>query len=73
MAWTPQPIFSLIAEAARVDPADLFGVLNMGMGMIVAASGDEADQALDVCHEAGIQAAVVGEVLEEPGIRFEPR
>jgi phosphoribosylformylglycinamidine cyclo-ligase len=69
-AWTPQPIFSLIAEAARVDPADLFGVLNMGIGLVVAVSGDAADQALDVCHEAGIQAAVVGEVLKEPGIRF---
>jgi phosphoribosylaminoimidazole (AIR) synthetase len=42
----------------------------MGIGLVVAVSGDATDQALDVCHEAGIQAAVVGEVLKEPGIRF---
>jgi len=69
-AWTPQPIFSLIAQAVRLDPVELFGVLNMGMGMIVAVASDEADQALDVCRAAGVQAAVVGEVTNEPGIRF---
>jgi len=69
-AWTPQPSFSLIAQAAGIDPADLFGVLNMGIGMIVAVAGQAADQALDLCHAGGIQATVVGEVTREPGIRF---
>ena len=69
-AWTPQPVFSLIAQAAGIDPVDLFGVLNMGIGMIVAIAGDAVDQALDVCREAGIQATVIGEVTKEPGIRF---
>ena len=69
-AWTPQPIFAVIAQAAGIDPGDLFGVLNMGIGMVVAVARDAADQALDVCRAAGIQATVVGEVTKEPGIRF---
>ena len=69
-AWTPQPIFSVIAQAAGIDPGDLFGVLNMGIGMVVAVARDAADQALDVCRAAGVQATVVGEVTKEPGIRF---
>ena len=69
-AWTPQPIFAVIAQAAGIDPRDLFGVLNMGIGMVVAVARDAADQALDVCRADGIQATVVGEVTKQPGIRF---
>jgi len=71
-AWTPQPIFGLVAKAAVLDFADLFGVLNMGIGMVVVAPRDGADRALQLCREAGAEAIVVGEVVPEPGVRFGP-
>src|SRR5204863_9529943 len=55
-AWTPQPIFAVIAQAAGIDPGDLFGVLNMGIGMVVAGARDAAGQGLGVCRPAGIPA-----------------
>jgi phosphoribosylformylglycinamidine cyclo-ligase len=36
-AWTPPPIFPLIAEAGGVAPAEMHRVFNMGIGMVVVA------------------------------------
>jgi phosphoribosylformylglycinamidine cyclo-ligase len=69
-AWTPQPIFSLVAEAAGLDPMELFGVLNMGMGMILAVPPDGSDRALRVCRESSVEPVILGEVVEESGIRL---
>src|SRR5207247_2388075 len=69
-AWTPQPMFSVLAEAASLDPLELFGVLNMGIGMIVAVPPHGADRALGLCRDLSGSAVILGEVVKEPGIRF---
>jgi phosphoribosylformylglycinamidine cyclo-ligase len=70
-AWEPQPVFGLVAAAAGVDPGDLFGVLNMGIGMVVAVPAPDAGQAVEVCRASGTEAVVIGEVVERPGIVLE--
>jgi phosphoribosylformylglycinamidine cyclo-ligase len=67
-AWTPQPIFELIAEAAGMDPADLFGVLNMGIGFVLVVSPASLEEAVDRLAAAGYAPAVVGTVHEGSGI-----
>ena len=69
-AWTSLPIFSLVAEAAGLDPTELFGVLNMGIGMILAVPPGGTDRALEVCRESSVEAVILGEVVKESGIRF---
>jgi phosphoribosylformylglycinamidine cyclo-ligase len=69
-AWVPQPIFGVVAKAAGMDPGDLFGVLNMGIGMVVAVPGDQAERALEVCRASGAGAVVVGEVVEGNDVTF---
>ena len=71
-SWTPQPIFSVLAEAASLDPLELFGVLNMGIGMIVAVPPHGADRALGLCRDLSGSAVILGEVVKEPGIQFAP-
>ncbi|HEX2069400.1 MAG TPA: phosphoribosylformylglycinamidine cyclo-ligase, partial [Actinomycetota bacterium] len=44
--WTPQPIFSLIAEAAELEPRQLFGVLNMGIGLVIVVPRGTEDDAI---------------------------
>jgi phosphoribosylformylglycinamidine cyclo-ligase len=69
-AWEPPPIFGLIARKAGVDPLDLFEVLNMGIGMVaVVASGREGD-AMALCEELGVRAAIVGRVVEGSGVKL---
>jgi phosphoribosylformylglycinamidine cyclo-ligase len=70
VAWEPQPIFRLVADAAGVPFDQLFGVLNMGIGMVVVVPETVADQAIEVAGKAGAQAIRIGQVVEEPGIKL---
>ena len=36
-AWTPLPIFDLIAARGGVEPAEMHRVFNMGIGLVVMA------------------------------------
>ena len=40
----------------------MFNTFNMGVGMIAIVSKEEADKALQVLHEAGEDAYIIGEV-----------
>jgi phosphoribosylformylglycinamidine cyclo-ligase len=67
-SWQPQPIFGLVAERAGLEPGELFGVLNMGIGMVVVVPRARLDAALALARET-VDAVVIGEVAAEPGVR----
>jgi phosphoribosylformylglycinamidine cyclo-ligase len=46
---------------------DLEATLNMGVGMVAVTPADEAEVALDLLAQAGIDAWVCGEVVDTPG------
>jgi phosphoribosylformylglycinamidine cyclo-ligase len=69
-AWEPQPIFASVAEAAGLGPADLFGVLNMGIGMVLVVPAGQEDHALALAQDAGEDAVVLGRVAEGDGVRL---
>ena len=58
------PIFDLIAEFGNVPERDMFNTYNMGVGMSVVVPADEADKAIDVLKENGIDAYVIGNIIE---------
>ncbi|MDP8957509.1 MAG: phosphoribosylformylglycinamidine cyclo-ligase [Actinomycetota bacterium] len=68
--WSPQPIFSLIADAARLEPRQLFGVLNMGIGLVTVVPRGREDDAIGLSRASGFDAIVIGEVVTEPGVRL---
>jgi phosphoribosylformylglycinamidine cyclo-ligase len=65
--WAPQPIFGLVGEVGDVVREDLEATLNMGVGMVAVTPADEAEVALDLLAQAGIDAWVCGEVVDTPG------
>jgi phosphoribosylformylglycinamidine cyclo-ligase len=69
-AWRPQPVFDVVAEAAGIERDGLYGVLNMGVGMVLVVPPDEVARAIDVASTAGVPAVAIGEVTAEPGIRL---
>jgi phosphoribosylformylglycinamidine cyclo-ligase len=69
-AWTPQPIFALVAEAAGASSEDLRGVLNMGMGMVAIVPQGKEEKALERAKEEGADALVIGRVEDGTGIQF---
>ncbi len=58
------PIFKLIAETGNICERDMFNTFNMGVGMSIVVSKDEADTALEVLKAAGEDAYVIGEVVK---------
>jgi phosphoribosylformylglycinamidine cyclo-ligase len=66
--WTPPPIFGIVASAAGLGSDKLFGVLNMGIGMVVLVPSERQDRALEVARAAGADAVVVGWISEERGV-----
>ena len=58
------PIFKLIAETGNICERDMFNTFNMGVGMSIVVSKDEADKAIEVLKAAGEDAYVIGEIVK---------
>ncbi|GAC1324621.1 MAG: phosphoribosylformylglycinamidine cyclo-ligase [Mycobacteriales bacterium] len=65
--WTPAPIFALVAERGRVEPAEMDRTFNMGVGMVALAPAEEADRTLATLMGRRIPAWVAGDVTEGDG------
>ncbi len=59
-AWTIPPIFQLIQQRGNVDRNEMYRVFNMGIGMVVICSPDNAKQVTIALPEA----KVIGEVVK---------
>jgi len=57
------PIFDLIAHAGNIPERDMFNTFNMGVGMSVVVDKNDADKALEVLHQNGEDAYVLGEII----------
>ena len=58
------PIFDLIAEKGGVSERDMFNTYNMGVGMSVVVPAAEAEKALAILRENGVDAYTIGEIVE---------
>ena len=56
------PIFSLIQKVGGIPERDMFNTFNMGVGMSVVVSKEDADAALDILRAQGEDAYVLGEI-----------
>jgi len=62
-AWTSPPVFQLIQERGKVDHDEMYRVFNMGIGMAVICTPDDARQFTNALPEA----KVIGEVVKQAG------
>jgi phosphoribosylformylglycinamidine cyclo-ligase len=69
-AWPRPPIFDVMADATGLSPPELYGVLNMGIGMVVVVPSGRAGDAVAAARGAGQETVVVGTVVEAPGVRI---
>ena len=56
------PIFELIAKRGNICERDMFNTFNMGVGMSVIVSPEEADRALDILRGCGEDAYIIGRI-----------
>lgn len=71
-AWAVPLVFGEIQRLGEVDWAEMARVFNLGLGMVVAVAPGQDDSALAALREAGVEAAVVGEVLAGSGAAHLP-
>jgi phosphoribosylformylglycinamidine cyclo-ligase len=57
------PIFDLIRNEGDITERDMYNTFNMGVGMSVTVSKEDADLALSVLRENGEDAYIIGEIV----------
>ena len=57
------PIFDLIAKAGNICERDMFNTFNMGVGMSIVVSKDDADEALGILRASGEEPYIIGEIV----------
>ena len=58
------PIFDLIAKFGDIPERDMYNTYNMGVGMVVVVSKEDADTAIEILRANGDDAYLLGEVIE---------
>ncbi len=62
--WKVLPVFDLIQKTGNISEHDMYNTFNMGVGMIVIVSPENADAALECLRGCGIDANVIGHMSE---------
>ena len=65
--WVP-PIFGFLMREGSIDEEQMFHVFNMGVGMTATVAEDDAEAALRVLRENGVEARPIGSVVDEEGV-----
>ena len=58
------PIFQLLQDRGNISQKDMFNTFNMGVGMCVVVSKEDAEKALETLRGAGEEAYLLGELVE---------
>ncbi|MBQ8528146.1 MAG: phosphoribosylformylglycinamidine cyclo-ligase [Clostridia bacterium] len=63
------PIFKLIEKTGNIPERDMYNTFNMGVGMSITVSPEDADRAIEILKSCGEDAYVIGEIVEsEDGV-----
>ena len=58
------PVFRMIQEVGAISEHDMFNTFNMGVGMSIVVSPEDADRAIDILRANGEDAYIIGEIVE---------
>jgi len=61
-SWNVPPIFKIIAAKGPVDPIEMMGVFNMGVGLVMIVAPDFARSIMNRLRKAGERCWVLGKV-----------
>ncbi|MCA8882448.1 MAG: phosphoribosylformylglycinamidine cyclo-ligase [Rhodobacteraceae bacterium] len=69
-AWPLPPVFAWLAAEGRMETAEILKTFNAGIGMVVVAAADQADNLADVLGQAGETVYRIGTVTPGAGIAY---
>lgn len=63
-SWPIHPIFSMLQREGDISNQDLFRTFNMGIGMVVIVSTEQADEAIRIAKEQGEEIYTLGKITK---------
>lgn len=63
-SWAVPAVFRLLQEAGDIPEHDMYNTFNMGIGMVLAVSPEEADEVVRSAESLGERAFVMGEIVK---------
>jgi phosphoribosylformylglycinamidine cyclo-ligase len=66
-SWPVLPLFRLLAEKGKVEPAEMLRVFNMGIGMVVIAATDQVDTLVKHFTRIGQKFYFIGNIVKGSG------
>lgn len=67
-SWDILPVFRCLEQWGHIPHREMFNIFNMGIGMVLAISANEADEAIAILAEQGLRASVIGRIVDGSGV-----
>ena len=61
-SWEIPPVFHMIQREARLDDKDMYLTFNMGIGLVIIVSPEDADSAVSSLNGSGMRTRIIGNV-----------
>jgi len=68
--WNIPEIISFIQKKGNIDETEMYGVFNMGIGMALIVSREDADEVTTILEDVGEKASIIGKIVGEEGVFF---
>src|SRR5699024_5947306 len=69
-SWEIPEIFTFLQDKGELPEKEMYGVVNMGIGMVLVVEEADAASAIRILNEAGEAASVIGKVTAKEGVEF---
>ena len=63
-SWTPPPVFQWLQDAGQVDLEEMHRTFNMGIGLVLAVSPEDADAVIAELNAAGEDPRIIGDLAQ---------
>jgi phosphoribosylformylglycinamidine cyclo-ligase len=70
-SWEISPIFKLLESVGELDRQEMYNIFNMGIGMVIVVSAEDAENVLQHFSNSGEKASIIGTVTSEAGIKVQ--
>ena len=68
-SWNVAPLFKLIQKQAQIEEREMYTTFNMGIGMTIFVSEENADLARETLQKQGVNSWVIGTVEATPELQ----
>ncbi|WP_156291014.1 phosphoribosylformylglycinamidine cyclo-ligase [Oceanobacillus salinisoli] len=70
-SWDVPEVFPFLQNLGSIPEDEMYGVFNMGIGMVLAVSQEDVSSILAILEENGEKASVIGKVITGEGVHFQ--